>query len=313
MASDAPMSEPLLERDSSEISELLTSALPHHPVTEWRLRRELFRHPGFDPELARVTRGAEGRIDSLAAAVTLPEKEGRRQAQFMVMATRQGLRRRGLAGALYAELETTLRRRGVQDIVLANGVVPSGLDLRYPAAATMLLRRRYVPVSVHCDQTLDPEASVPADGPVPEGLRVRLLTRDDASALAVFCDREFPTWRWTPNMIEAGPACGVFGAFDRTTGRIGAFAGYAEYVFGPTGTARTHRRRGLGTAVFWPAVRALRKAMPDVPILIGNANFMYYARAFGCHVRGAVWNMRKDLTADPAVSKGRSVPASGDL
>jgi len=32
---------------------------------------------------------------------------------------------------------------------------------------------------------------------------------------------------------------------------------------------------------------------------------MYYARAFGCHISGVIWRLRKDLTADAAISKGK--------
>jgi predicted N-acetyltransferase YhbS len=302
------MSHTICESDLPELSGLLSAALPHHPVNERQLRRRLLGQPGYDPALTRVEKSAGGNIESLVAAL-LPEQlssDGRRQARLVALATRPESQRRGLARQLYAEVEGELRRRGVQDVMVGDGLVPSGLDLRYRAAVTMLLRRLYVPTDVGYDQTLDPEAAVPPATPPPAGFQVRLLSTADAPALEDLCAAEFPGWKGTARLIAAGPGCGVEGAFDAKSGKLAAFAGFAEYVFGPTGTAREYRRRGLGTAVFWPAVRELREFSPDVPVLIGRANISFYARAFGCHIRGTVWHMRKNLDLDPAISKGKS-------
>ena len=300
------MGAPIEGSRVGELAGLLSAALPHHPITERRLRSTFFQHAGFDTELICLARGADGRVESAVGAVILPDKEGRSQSQLMFVATRPAARRRGLARTLYAELETELRRRCVQDMIIAGGTIPSGLDLRYQAATTMFLRRLYAVTSVSYDQTLDPDSPLPTRQPPPEGFSVRRMTVEDTPLLASFCRREFPDWQGASGLIDTGPNCGVFGAFEKGTGRVAAFAGYCEYVFGPTGTARAHRRKGLGAAVFWPAIRELRAGMPHVPELIERANVPFYARAFGCHIRGTIWHMRKDLTADPAISKGKA-------
>lgn len=298
------MSDTVSETDIGALSQLLTLSLPHHPISERRLRNGFFRHDGFDVRLARAERRSDGMIIAIVAAVNLPVIEGRKRAQLLLVATHPEWRRKGFAGRLYAEVETELRRCGVQDIIVDSGVINSGLDLRYSAAVTMLMRRLYVPTLVGYDQTLDPEQPIPVVPP-PDGFMVREMTVDDVSKLEAFCEREFPDWKRNSKLIGAGPGCGVIGAFDQATGELAAFAGYAEYIFGATGTAQKYRRRGLGTAVFWPAVRALKAAMPKVPLLIGRANIGFYARAFGCHIRGVIWVMRKDLTFDQAISKGK--------
>lgn len=299
------MSESLCEPDINELSSMLTTALPHHPITERRLMNGLFRHAGFDAALARVERGKNGGIDSAVAAILLPDKDGRKRAQLLFVATRRELRRRGLAGGLYAEVETELRRRGVQDVTVSSGVISSGLDLRYTATVTMLLRRLYVSTRVVYDQTLDPDVPIPSERDAPEGFIVRDLTPSDISALDALCTQEFPGCRYSSGLINAGACCGVAGAFEQATGELAAFAGYSEYIFGPTGTAKRFRRRGLGESVFWLAVRAIKAGIPDVPVLIACANIGYYSRAFGCHICGVIWDMNKDLTADPAISKGK--------
>jgi GNAT superfamily N-acetyltransferase len=303
------MSEPVCRADLRELSDLLTAALPHHPITQRRLRAAFFDRPGCDPALARLSRDAGGRIASVVGAALLPGQDGRRRAQLLFMATQPAMQRRGLARELYAEVERELRSRAVRDVYVDSGVLPTGLDLRYQPAATMLLRRLYTPAEVRYDQTLDPDAAL-CSPRTPPGFAVRPLAPADAAALDAMCEREFPDWKDTSAMISAGPGCGVIGAFAVPSGDLAAFAAYAEYVFGPTGTAATYRRRGLGTAVFWPAVREMLAFTPQVPILIAHANFPFYARAFGCHMRGVVWRMRKDLTCDPAISKGKARPAS---
>ncbi len=297
------MSEPLHDTDAPELAEILTSSLLHHPVSEQRLRRHLFRHDGFDPALARCVRGTGGRIDAFVAAVALPDEGDAPRAQLLAFATRPERRRAGLARDLYAEVETELRRRGVRSIVVGAGPVPSGLDLRYRAAATLLLRRLYVPVAAGYDMTLDPDRPVPEPPEIPAFV-FRNLLPSDAAALDALCGREFPDWRHAGGLIDTGGPSGVVGAFS-PDGQLVSFAGWTEYIFGPTGTRAAFRRRGLGEGVFWRAIRAMRQAGYSKDILIGFANISYYARAFGCHVRGAVWRMHKDLSADPAISKGK--------
>lgn len=297
------MSEPLCETDAAELSEMLSASLPHHPVSECRLRRLLFRHSGFDPVLARCVRGAGGRIDAFMAAVALPRNDEGLRAQLVAFATRPERRRSGLVRDLYAEVETELRWRGVRFILVGAGAVPSGLDLRYRAAATMLLRRLYVPVSVGYDMTLDPERPIP-EPPQIAGFTFRNLLQDDIVQLDSLCEEEFPDWRYASELVQSGGRSGVVGAFSRD-GRLVSFAGWTEYIFGPTGTRTAFRRRGLGEGVFWRAVHAMRRAGYGEDILIGFANIGYYARAFGCHIRGTVWRMSKDLAADPAISRGK--------
>lgn len=297
------MSEPLREADAPKLSEMLTSALPHHPVSEHRLRRLFFRHNGFDPALARCVRGTGNQIDAFGATVMLPAAENGLCAQLLALATRPERRRCGLMRGLYAEIETELRRRGVRFIVVGAGPIPSGLDLRYKAAATLLLRRLYVPTAVGYDMTLDPDRPVPAPPEIP-GFAFRNLLPDDAPALDALCAEEFPDWRYASALIGTHGPSGVVGAFS-PDGLLVSFAGWTEYIFGPTGTRSAFRRLGLGEGVFWRAIHAMRRAGYSRDILIGFANIGYYARAFGCHIRGTVWRMHKDLAADPAISKGK--------
>jgi hypothetical protein len=170
----------------------------------------------------------------------------------------------------------------------------------------MLMRRIYVHGKVGYDLTLDPERRVPEENPSVDGFDVRLLSTADVPLLNSLCAREFPSWASASARIGTSAECGVFGAFERGSGELAAFAGFDEHVFGPTGTAAKHRRRGLGSAVFWPAVKESMRLRPDVPVLIGNANMPFYARAFGCHIRGVVWEMVKNLAADPCISKGKA-------
>lgn len=290
----------------ASVLDLLRESLPHHPLTERRLRRDLLGHPGFDPALARAEVDSIGVVRALVAAVMDVRVAGGTRAQLMVMATRPTCRRQGLARGLYAEVEGELRRRGVQEIVVTDGLVPSGLDLRYQAAVIALLRRLYAPLDVGYDMTLPPDAEPPDALPLPEGYSVRELTGTDRGCLDDLCAGEFPGWTGASRAVQGGLDTGVIGCFC-PAGDLAAFAGYDEYVFGPTGTAKAHRRKGLGTVVFWEAVRRIRRGAPGVPVLIGCANIMFYARSFGCPIRGVVWRLRKDLSKDPAISKGKGL------
>lgn len=305
-------STPVSMDDIPELARMLSGVLVHHPVSESRLKRLLFGNPGFDPALSRAIRGADGRIESFVSAVNLPELGGRKRAELVVLATRQDRQGCGLMRELYREVETTLRARGVHEIVINGGLIPSGLDLRYHAATTALLRRLYVQTATGYDMTLGPLTVVPDGVVAPAGYAVRELTRADAAALEELCAGEFSGWAGVSASIGLGPHSGMMGVFDLASGGLAAFAGFDEYIFFSTGTSSKHRRKGLGTVVFWAAVKRLLAAMPGTPVLIGHANIGFYARAFACHIRSTVWRMRKDLSADAAVSKGKAANVKGD-
>ena len=289
--------ETLRASDAAAAAALLTEACPWHPVSERRLRRKIFEQAGFDPELALAARGPDGKLDALVAAVEAPGDGGAIGAELVALGTRSGKRQRGLARQLYAELETRLRSRKAAEIVVRAGVLSSGVDLRYTAATTMLLRRLFVPTKVVYDMSLAPGRPIPECGPV-EGYVFRPLTPDDAETLRTFCAAEFPDWGYAVGLIRPGEPCGVIGAFGPGREMV-AFAGWNEYIFGPTGTAAEHRGRGLGRAVFWRAVRAMAAAGFGDRVCISVANVGYYARAFGGHVSAAAWHMRREFPGRP--------------
>ncbi len=298
-------SGPLGEQDIPSLLTLLQEAVVHHPVSMRRLRRDFLECPGFDPTLARVWRSPNGSVESIVAALRDPAVPDGSRACLALLATRPSFRGKGLARQLYEEVERELRQRGFREILVKGGVIPSGLDLRYTAAATALLRRLYVPTEVGYDMTLRPRQTIPAVVVPPAGYSLRLLTHEDRDVLDNLCAAEFPGWRAIVSQwVATSEHGGIMGAFD-PSGNLAGFAGFDEYVFGPIGTARAYRRKGLGSALFWSAIRRIRDIAPNVPVLIGWAHFMFYARAFGCVLRGVVWRMRKDLTADPAACKGK--------
>lgn len=293
--------------DCSAVAGLLTSALPHHPVSDRRCRRHLLEAPGFDPELALGLDDAQGGVLAMVAALRLPDAEGRRRALLAAMATREECRKQGLMRSLYAELEGRLRDRGIQDVLVGGGPIPSGLDLRYQPAVVALLRRLYVTVEVGYDMTPPSLECIPEPPRLADDFELRELGHDDGAALKTLCEAQFPFWASLAGGVESGPSCGVVGVFERSTGRLAAFARYDEYIFGPTGTSDAFRRLGLGTAVFWAAIQRMRAMAPETPVVIGNANIGFYARAFGCPIRGVIWRMKKDLTKDMAISKGKAL------
>ena len=79
-------SSAISEADIPELAKLLSGVLSYHPVTEFRLKRVLFGKGGHEPSLVRVIRGADGRIESIVAAVVAGELDGRKKANLLVMA-----------------------------------------------------------------------------------------------------------------------------------------------------------------------------------------------------------------------------------
>ncbi|MFC1671911.1 GNAT family N-acetyltransferase [Planctomycetota bacterium] len=293
--------EPLTGDNVDDVYEMCERAIVHHYVGRNRFRMFVLDNPNFDPELALVAR-EDGKVASFVFAV---HKE---KSELAIFATDEKYRRKGLAGELYARVETTLRSRNVEEIGALGGGFFSGLDLRYREAAVFLLRRLYTPQSIIYDQLfgvndVDTDTSAREEKLASEGVTFKRLAPDDAPALKTMLEKSFPGWLGTVNSLvsRTDSEYSVHAALDGDD--IVAFAARDGCNFGPTGTAEDYRRRGIGSVVFYRTCRDVASDGHD-EMVIQAANFMFYARAFACPIM-PVWRSAKDLTADPAIKKAK--------
>jgi mycothiol synthase len=215
-------------------------------------------------------------------------------------------RRRGVASALFDELESRLRARRVSKVTVGavgpNFFVP-GVDLRSTDAISFLLHRGYdtdrvtrVDMAVDLARA-DVDTSAEEDRLGQAGIAVRRARREELPAVAEFALRHFSEgWRFEiletarfdpPPLFVAWQGAEVlsFAAYDVT--------GLTR--FGPTGTRPDYRRRGLGGVLLKRCLSALRERGEAVCEIGWAGPIGYYARAVDAVIHKSYWVFTKTL------------------
>jgi GNAT superfamily N-acetyltransferase len=282
--------EPISEMNLGDVEAIVAASFPYHAIGRDRLRRTILDGDGFDPELAFLARVGGRPAGFLAAR----HRAGSPSATLTLFATAPEYRQRSIAATLHERVENAVRARGAHEILIRPTPALPGLDLRYHAAVTMLLRREYAPDRVLYSQVLgvdelDTDTVSRESDLASGGVTVRKLLPEDAAAAARVPGLEpaVPADR----LSEANPeSFGVHAAF--AGDRIIAFAASEDDRFGPMATEESFRRRGIGSVLFLRACADIA-ARGYREVLIGQANILYYARAFGARIASAVWHMRR--------------------
>jgi GNAT superfamily N-acetyltransferase len=293
---------------------LCENAIEYHYLGIDCFKHVILNDPDFDAELSLVAF-----IDNVPVAFIcaverknkpVKETEADRVAELIIFASDRRFRGRGLVGKLYENVETVLRGRGVKEIWVRSTPFFSGLDLRYKRAAVFLMRRLFTPRKVIYDQilnTTDIDLSTEQEEAKfkEQGVIFKKLDWEDMPALKNMLAKHFPGWA---NFVQEQGSTfqkGFSVHAAMCNGEIVAFAGRDRNNFGPLGTIESHRRHGYASVL---VKRVARDVYADghEEMIIRNANFMYYARAFATPI-APVWIMAKDLTLDPAIKKAKDV------
>jgi GNAT superfamily N-acetyltransferase len=281
----------------------------------WDLLRDVGRSPRLSPEwLAHCTLGdptsypelrllawEDGALVGLCLACL---RGGEGVVKFF--AVREGQRRLGLATRLFGDLEARLRARGVTQIAVkavAPNYLAPGVDITYTDAVCFLLnhgfktdRNAIVDMTVdlaHADlDTHQAEHSL-----AQEGIVLRRAQAREVPAVAAFAAAEF-SMDWQLELAEAqdyhpvplfvamrGDEVLSFAAIDVT--------GPAR--FGPTGTRKDLRGRGLGGALLRLSLRALRDRGEATADIGWVGPLAFYARTVGAQITRAFWRFEKTL------------------
>lgn len=297
-----------------DVYRLCENAIEYHYLGRDCFERVILRDPDFDAELAPVAL-VDSHPAGFVCAVdrkkkSVKESQADRVADLVILACEPRFRSMGLVGRLYESVETVLRHRGIKEIWIRANPFFSGLDLRYRQAVVFLLRRLYTPRKIIYDQILntrDIDLSTEKEEAEfkGQGVSFRKLEPEDLPALNQVLTKHFPGWINFINEYGSTFQKGSSVHAVICNGEIVAFAARDRNNFGPLGTIESHRRRGYASIL---VKRVARDVCEDgyEEMIIRNANFMYYARAFACPIV-PVWIMAKDLTLDPAIKKAKDV------
>ncbi|NLG27407.1 MAG: GNAT family N-acetyltransferase [Chloroflexi bacterium] len=219
---------------------------------------------------------------------------------------RADLRRQKIGSALLGELETRLRALGVTQLevkAVAPNYMAPGVDIRFTDAICFLLDHRFkTDRNAIVDMTVDLarahlDTAATEQSLAEQGICVRRATAAEVPAVAAFALREFSVG-WLQEVSEAvryepTPLYAAFRDGEVLSFAVTEVTGPAR--FGPTGTRRDLRGRGLGGALLKMALRDLReRGYADAEIgWVGPLS--YYARLVGAEITRAYWRFEKTL------------------
>lgn len=271
-----------------------------YPELTW-LHYRTFGDPTCLPELLWVAEEG-GQIVGCCIACIRDDR-----GVIKAFAVRLTHRRRGIATALFDEVEARLRARGVGRVVV-EGVAPNylapGVDLRHTDAVVFLMQRGYetdrvtrVDMDVDLLQT-NLETSADEARLAREGIILRRALPEDIPLAAEFALTHFSA-PWQQEVADAAHFTPPPLFIALADSQVVAFAAYdvtGLNRFGPTGTHPDHRRKGIGGALLKMCLRSMRERGGRHAEIGWAGPLGFYARAVGATIGRAYWTFHKELT-----------------
>ncbi len=277
-----------------------TLGLTPHGDDDW-LHYRVYGNLGATPQTSLVAENDDGEVIGLCIAAA---HEGR--GVIKLFGVRADARRRGLATALFDELESRFRARGITEVAVI-GLPPPyftpAVDLTHTEAVVFLLRRGYttdrtaqVDMSVDLGHA-DLETAAVEQRLSSEGITLRRATMEEVPAVAAFALKTFSVGWYveTSDAARFSPPP-LFIALDK--GEIVGFAVYdvtGQDRFGPTGTRPDYRKRGIGEALLKMCLRDMRDRGAAVAEIGWAGPLAFYYRAVDARISRVYWSFRKKL------------------
>lgn len=287
----------------------LIKVLAFHPIDEAAFLRMNTIEDLTSPEDLRLLAWQDGRlVGFLLGCVRNIRNTAGPVGVIKLFGVHPAYRRRGIATALFDEVERRFAARGL-GLYAAEGVGPhwffAGVELNQTAAISLLLHRGYTTdrvarVDMRVDlTTADLDTSAAEEALAAEGIALRRADAGDvASTLALVEEHFSPGWRIEVADMERHSPWPVFVA--ATAERVVGFAATevsGPRRFGPTGTDPAYRRKGIGGALLKRCLRDLRERGAAESEIGWVGPIGFYARAVGAEVHRAYWCFRKEAAA----------------
>jgi len=299
----------LTEMDAGHLGEVLSlvDALGFYPVNdEGHLRVNTVEDPTSPADL-RLLAQLDGHIIGFCfACLRRVGDDDEETGVVKLFGVHPDYRRRGVATALFTEIERRLVERGITTCTVA-GVGPhwffAGVELTLTPAISFLMHRGYetdrrARVDMRVDlASADLESGSATDDLARQGIILRRAHPDDLPAVQAMVGSLFsPAWQVeVADSLRFSPLP-LFLALDRN--RVVAFAAYdvsGPRRFGPTGTHPGYRRRGIGGALLKMCLRDMRDRGDAIAEIGWVGPIGYYARTVGAEIHRAYWCFHKTL------------------
>jgi mycothiol synthase len=271
------MVSPFTPSDLSGVLRLLSKAMPEDPISEARFTRQVLLDASFRPAGALVAREGEevvGFCLSVARQVPLENAPSDAERGYVtLLAVDPEWRRRGIGTALLAGCEGYLQEQG-RTLVMVSPYAPGyfipGVDVSAYAGALAFFQARgyqevYRPVAMEAPLWgWSPPDWLPAtEATLAEaGVRFECFRSELALPLLEFALREFPgDWvrvvrETAARITQREPPDRLIAALEGE--EVVGFVHHENERFGPIGVAKSQRGRGLGHALMFRCLEAIR-------------------------------------------------------
>ncbi|MCE5258399.1 MAG: GNAT family N-acetyltransferase [Chloroflexi bacterium] len=235
-------------------------------------------------------------------------REGR--GVVMLFGVAPEFRRRGIATALFKELEARFSAYGITQ-AMVEGIGPGyywpGVELGRGESLAFLFKQGYETDRVaRVDMLVDLRTANLATASVIKaladtGVQVRRATQEDIPATAAFALQHFSRG-WQLEVEEAkrfpNPPVNIALANDAIVGfAVYDVTGYGR--FGPTGTRPDMRKRGIGAVLLKECCRQMRERGDATAEIAWAGPVSFYLKEVGAQIHRAYWGFRKNISSRP--------------
>ena len=264
------------------------------------LRYRTFGDPA-SPEDLRLLAWVGGELVGFCLASIIE-----RRGIIKLFGVAQAHRRKGVATALFDELESRLRARGIGQVA-AEGVGPHyflpGVELTHTDIIAFLMQRGYetdrkarVDLEVDLERTdldtTEAEARLAA-----EGILLRRAHPSDVARAAAFALEISGTgWQREVEHTASFDPLPLFIALkDEHVVGFAAYGVSGTACLGPMGTLSSYRRRGIGGALLKMGLRSIRDNGYPLAAIGWAGPIGFYARAVNARIHRVYWLFHKSL------------------
>ncbi|MBO3808751.1 MAG: GNAT family N-acetyltransferase [Candidatus Brockarchaeota archaeon] len=293
----------------SQVRCVANLSLHEDTITDGSLRRITFGDPNYSSKYSLVA-VKNGEVAGFLLAVRrLKEPPEVVEAQkdlawIKLFAVREDCRRRGIATALFNELENRLKEDGVKRIRISDypfWYLFSGVDLKYEDAIDFLSRRGFRKAGETVDYEIDLlKFHVPkrlASMSV-SPLTIRRARHEDRENVFKWIKTEFSIfWAYEADASfkHASPKLWMAEENDRIIG-FSVYGALEPHWFGPIGVLTEARSKGIGSILLFNCLKSMREEGQRHAVVPWTNHLFFYTQVPGITRIRHYWIMEKTLS-----------------
>ncbi len=280
--------------------DILNESLEFDRLTYSLLFEKTFGDDDFDSDLAVIAY-----YDSIPVAFWMGLVRGN-TGYHKLFAVRPQFRGQHIGTTLLDEMEYRFRQSGVSEVRVCEGApnyFMPGIDVRYTSAVLFFQRHGYEKfdetynmVADLCD--VEPDEDIEKKLLGEHGIVIRRATVQDRDAILEFISSEFHGWEGEVDTSLQNDPPTLFIA--DVNGRVIGFSAHESNNmgtgwFGPMGTHRSARGKGIGRALLLRSLEDLRRMGFKQAIIPWVGPVGFYFKNCNARIDRVFWRMRKIL------------------